>query len=182
MKSIITYINEKLIISKTSFKRKYNYFPNDLKELNEIVEKLIKERGKKADLNDIDVSKITRLDCLFQETIFNGDISEWNVSNVESATLMFHKSTFDGDLSNWDVRKLENAGGMFAESDFSDKDEGLKNWQPIKLNKISQMFMNCYNFKTNLDNWLLPKEIEYKNATFVGSGLDGNEPKWFKNK
>lgn len=77
MKHIFDFINEKLIINKNTKFKKYNYHPKDKNELQDIVNKLIKERGNKADLNDIDTSEITDMSKLFyrsssMETFLNG--------------------------------------------------------------------------------------------------------------
>ena len=85
MKSLVHYIQEKLIIKKN----KYKYFPETKKELKEIIEKRIKDEGNEVDLNDIDVSNITDMSTLFWGTEFNGDISTWDVSNVTNMDSMF---------------------------------------------------------------------------------------------
>ena len=56
MKQINKYIVERLHINKDTGKQNhhYNYHPKTRDELKELVKKLIKERGKDADLNDID--------------------------------------------------------------------------------------------------------------------------------
>ena len=74
MKTIDSFINEKLIINKNTKINKYHYHPEDKNELKELIERLIGERGNNADLNDIDVSKITNMTGLFLNSQFNGDI------------------------------------------------------------------------------------------------------------
>ena len=87
MKSLKTYIQEKLIIKKGS---SYKYFPQTKEELKEIIEKRIKDEGNEADLNDIDVSNITDMSTLFSnQEKFNCDISNWDVSNVTDMSRMF---------------------------------------------------------------------------------------------
>ena len=63
MKTIITYINEKLKIRKNP----YNYHPKTKEELKELLEQLIEERGNEGDFNDIDTSEITDMSYLFYE-------------------------------------------------------------------------------------------------------------------
>ena len=79
----------------------YNYQPKTKEELKGLIEKLIKERGNEADLNDIDVSQITDMDDLFANSKFNGNISNWDVSVVEKMNHMFTNSEFKGDISKW---------------------------------------------------------------------------------
>ena len=112
MKKINNYITEALKIGSKS-KVNTMYHPKDRAELEELVKKLIEERGNNADLNDIDTSEITDMEKLFYGSDFNGDISKWNVSNVKSMYKMFARSKFNGDLSNWDVSKLEKNFAMF---------------------------------------------------------------------
>ena len=81
MKTLKLYINEALHVNK-NMKMPHNYHPKTNDELQELVNKLIKERGENADLNDIDTSEITDMSSVFYNSEFNGDISEWDVSNV----------------------------------------------------------------------------------------------------
>ena len=64
MKSLVNYIQEKLIIKKSKAIN-YKYFPQTKKELQDIILKRIKEEGNKGNLNDIDVSNITDMSYLF---------------------------------------------------------------------------------------------------------------------
>ena len=103
MKQINKYIVERLHINKDIGNHHYNYHPKTKDELKELVNKLIKERGNDADLNDIDTSEITDMSALFFRSTFNGDISEWDVSNVKDMISLFRESKFtgkNGDISN----------------------------------------------------------------------------------
>ena len=118
MKQINKYIVERLHINK-DISNYYNYHPTTRIELKELVNKLIKERGNEADLNDIDTSEITDMSSMFTYSKFNGDISNWDVSKVEDMRYMFWDSSFtgkNGDISNWDVSKVKYMKYMFGES------------------------------------------------------------------
>lgn len=112
---------------------RYRYFPKTKEELKELVEKLILERGNKADLNDIYTGDITDMSSLFSHSHFNGDISKWNMSKVSNMSYMFFGSLFNGDISNWDVSNVEDIFCMFAYSKFNGD---ISNW---KLNKASDL-------------------------------------------
>ena len=115
MKQINKYILERLHINK-DISNYYNYHPKTKEELKELVNKLIKERGNEADLNDIDTSEITDMSYMFTYSKFNGDISNWDVSKVKNMGYMFWDSSFtakNGDISNWDVSNVKNMSYMF---------------------------------------------------------------------
>ena len=152
MKSLKTIIYERLHINKDTGVQSYNYYPKTRGELDELVDKLIKERGCNADLNDIDTSEITDMTELFSLSDFNGDISKWNVSNVENMKhLFFNTKLFNGDISNWDVSKVKDMDGMFANS----------------------------NFNGNIENWNIAK-VKNTYHIFYQSPLENNPPKWYK--
>ena len=90
MKNLKDIIVERLHINKDT--NSYNYHPKTRDELKELVDKLIKERGDDADLNDIDTSEITNMDSMFDGSNFNGDISKWDVSNVKNMCYILNKS------------------------------------------------------------------------------------------
>ena len=101
MKTLNLYITKALHVNKDTKIQTYNYHPKTKKELKEIIEKLIKERGNNADLNDIDVSAITDMTGVFYNSVFNGDISEWDVSNVENMDDIFHRSILEKNPPKW---------------------------------------------------------------------------------
>ena len=155
MKKIDTYITERLKINKDS-SIKYNYHPKDEHELSSLIRKLIKERGLDADLNDIDVSKITDMSHIFSGlNIHNIDISGWNVSNVTNMDFMFrHCTNFNSDLSNWNVSNVT---------------------------KMRCMFYNCPKFNSDLSRWDV-SNVEDMGAMFLGCDSLKKIPDWYKDE
>ena len=147
MKSLTSYIQEKLVIKKsTSNKSKvasYTYFPETKEELKVIISQRIKDEGNEVDLNDIDVSKITDMSCLFySKKNFNGDISNWDVSNVTNMSNMFYNcNKFNQDISNWDVSNVTDMYSMFCECSEFDKD--VSAWNVSNVKDKSGIFNNC---------------------------------------
>ena len=140
MKSISQYILEKLTIEDNS---NYKYFPKTKKELKSIIDKRIKEEGNEADLNDIDVSKITDMSYLFSGyRKFNGDIIKWDVSNVTDMHGMFEEcELFNQDISNWDVSNVNDMSYMFYYC--AKFNSNISNWDVSNVNKMKDIFYRC---------------------------------------
>jgi surface protein len=179
MQSLSNFIQEKLHPSKYK-KQEYHYQPNyqpkDRYELSKLIEELIEERGNKANLNDIDTSKIDDMWCLFRNSEFNGDISKWNVSNVKNMYNTFANSKFNEDISEWDVSKVENMNGMFKESEFN---QDISNWDVSNVKEIQCIFKDS-KFNQDISKW----NINIKNSfemyqAFKNCPLEKNPPSWY---
>ena len=62
--------------------------PKDKDELRKII-KFYSENHSKSSLNWLDISGITDMSHLFENTKYNGDISKWDTSNVTDMSHMF---------------------------------------------------------------------------------------------
>ena len=121
MKSLKSYIQEKLIIKKNK-STDYKYFPKTKKELKDIILKRIKDEGNEVELNDIDVSNITDMSNLFADLDFNGDISAWDVSKVDNMKYMFCRcKSFNQDISGWDVSNVKDTTSIFYKCPIEEK-------------------------------------------------------------
>ena len=159
MKTLNNYIQEALIKKDTKLLQ-YNYHPKDFNELRSLLKKLLEERGKDANLNDIDVSQITTFyDDRNGKGLFhdldphNIKIDRWDISNVTDMTYTFFGcSNFTGNLSNWNVRNVKNMNNMFFLcQNFTGK--SLENWTPIKCENMASMFSDCEKLNCNLSKW-----------------------------
>ena len=162
MKTLNNYISEALIKKDTKISI-YNYYPKDIFELREIIENRLKN-DKNADLNDIDVSKITSF-CdktrgQFKDRgLFEGldphniDVSNWNVSEVQDMRRVFFDChNLVCDVSKWDVSNVESMSNMFYKCYKFDCDLG--NWKFPWCKSLFGMFVKCSNFKgTGLEKW-----------------------------
>ena len=162
MKTLNNYINEALIKKDTKIV-KFAFYPKDFNELRDLIEQLLEERGKDADLNDINVSQIT---TFYDKNVFskykiglfegldphNIDISQWNVSNVKNMDKVFYGcENFNCDLSGWDVSEVKEMWGMFA---------------------------NCKNFNFDLSKWDI-SNVKDMEDMFDGCRALKNKPAWY---
>ena len=181
MKQIKNYINEKLHVTSKSF---YTCQPKTSEELHDIIIQRIKEDGPECNLNDIDVSKITDMMCMFDADTtyggndifkdFNGDISQWDVSNVTDMNGMFRGcKKFNGDISRWNVSKVKDMQYMFINCYKFNCD--LSRWNVSNVNDMNWMFGYCKNFNQNIDDW------DVSNVKTAGLAFSGcpTKPKWY---
>ena len=141
MKSLVQYLEEKLIIKKNKTTN-HKYSPETKEELKDIIKQRIKDEGNEVDLNDIDVSNITDMSNLFEDLDFDGDISNWDVSNVKNMSSMFYKCIkFNQDISNLDVSNVKDMSSMFTNCTSFNQDISSLNVSKVK--DMSYMFYSC---------------------------------------
>ena len=130
------------------------HHPKTKEDLIVCIRKELAEQGPNADLNVIDVSKVTdmsRLFFQFRKDIKNINISRWNVSAVTNMDDMFnHCVNFNCDLSKWDVSNVESCQYMFYECKKFNSD--LSGWKTNKLTDMTHMFDDCKSLK-KIPSW-----------------------------
>lgn len=161
MKSITTYINEKMTYTKATApksKSEYKYSPKTKEELAHIIEKLVDEQSMEdvINLNDIDTSKITDMSKLFasMEGLLKIDISNWDASNVETMENMFRGCVNLEQIigiENLDVSNVTNMRQMFRNC--NEFNQPLNNWNVSNVTDMMEMFMYCESFNQPLDKW-----------------------------
>ena len=156
------------------------YRPKTRSELVDFIGEQLKIQGPNANLNVIDVSKITDMAFIFNpfaHEIKNIDISLWNVKNVTTFGHMFqYCMNFNCDLSKWDTRSASNMYGMFDGCSSFNSD--LSKWDVRKLVLANYMFRNCTNFNCDLSKWNTNK-LEYMMGMFRGCKSLKKIPSWY---
>ena len=153
MKTILEYLSTKVAQTKIKATNK---------TIKQIVKDELKRLGHDADLNHIDVSKVTDMNSLFgccendylgpKYNDLNPDISFWDISNVKIMARMFKScSNFNCDLSQWDVSNVENMVCMFDECYEFNQD--LSQWNVSKVKDMMCMFEHCENFNCDISGW-----------------------------
>ena len=178
-------VNKKLNNRQT----KYEYFPTDTGELQNIIISLLKNGI--TDLNCIDTSKITKMAWLFaninnshamiDKSVQQIDISEWDVSNVTDMDHMFlNCDEFNSDLSKWDVSNVKYMGGMFENCHNFNSD--LSNWDVSSCTKMFDMFIYCERFNSDISNWDVSNVTDIGFMFFGCKSFNCNLNKWNTNK
>ena len=153
-----------------------NYKANN-NEIHSLVTNCVKILGDNCNLNWIDVSNVTNMSKLFENSTFNGDISNWNVSNVTNMSKLFENSAFNGDISNWDVSNVTDMSAMFAWSIFNGD---ISNWDVSNAKNMQRMFA-WSNFNRDISKWNVSNVNDMKRM-FAWSNFNSDISKWNINK
>lgn len=163
MKSLQSYITEKLKIQKKETKKKPLLVPQSLSELKEIIRDRYKENTKHIDCTDIDVSGIDNFDGLFgfENEIETIDLTGWDTSNVTNMNNMFwycKKLKEVIGIENLDVSNVTTFGSLFCGcSSLEELDISL--WNTPNCLNCGFMFDSCTNLVTvnGLNELKMPK-------------------------
>lgn len=152
MVSLENYITEKLLESFSIGSIIGKNKPKSKQQLRKLIEQELEQQGPNADLNHIDVSKITDMEKLFYKLdIRNIKIDQWDVSNVKNMRNMFWNcSNFNADLSKWDVRNVVNMERMFYGCEKFKP--GLFGWQRFGLSDDDRHKYNRFDGLDDDDN------------------------------
>ena len=153
------------------FSKLFKKQPKNRAELEFLIKETIEKKSAGCDLNFIDVSQITDMSRLFEESDFNGDISQWDVSNVTTMEKMFRKSKFMGDISQWNVSKVTNMEGCFSQSKFNGD---ISNWDVSNVTNMRSMFDEDVPFNGDISKWDVSNVTSMKNM-FCGPLFDKSE-------
>ena len=111
-----------------------------------------------ADLTNLDASKITNVESLFEGQISLKEVKgldSWDTSKVTNMGRMF-LGTLSlktvGDLSNWDTSNVTNMFGMFTGTGLTSIGS-LSNWNTSNVTNMSYMFEHSRLHTLNLGNW-----------------------------
>lgn len=157
MKTLSTYIQEKLIIKKG---KGFKYFPNNSDELRQIILEKSKDT-KVIDVSDIDISEVTNLFRAFTHASHVEEINgleNWDVSHVTSFQKLFyccyHIEELKG-IENWDVSNGKTFLGMFGGC-HKLKSLDVSKWKFDKNNTIEfgSLFEHCTVLESlDLTDW-----------------------------
>lgn len=145
----------------------------DKDHLKKLIAESIARNGLNCDLNFIDVTPVTDMSHLFEESDFNGDISKWDMSKVTTMEKMFRKSKFNGDISKWDVSNVTNMEGCFSGSKFNGDISG---WNVSNVTNMRSMFYGT-EFNGDISKWNVGR-VKNMRTLFCGSKFNGDVSKW----
>ena len=117
-------------------------------ELQKYLRSEIKKQGKNVVIQNLDVSLIEDLRCLFSNDIADRvktlDMSGWKTSNVKNMSSMFYDCSClkSLDLSDWDISNVEDMREIFTYCENLESLD-LSGWDTSNVKDMSDMFYGC---------------------------------------
>ena len=139
---------------------------------------LIKRRDEGADLTCVCTSLVTDMKALFgsftvQKFTFNQPIGNWDLSNVTTMHSMFNNSTFNQPIGNWDVSKVEDMTQLFGSSPFN---QPIGNWNVGRVKTMLSMFAYS-DFNQPIGSWNVSNVVDMQ-SMFAGSPFNYPLANW----
>jgi surface protein len=126
-------------------------------------------------INDWDVSHITNMDGLFEQSTFNSNISGWTVSQVTTMeSMFFFNPVFDQPIGDWNVSNVTNMSHMFMESKFN---QPIGGWNVGRVINMQNMFWDNTAFNQPIGGWNV-SNVTYMDRMFMESKFNQPIENW----
>ncbi|KAL3938074.1 MAG: hypothetical protein SGBAC_006941 [Bacillariaceae sp.] len=129
-----------------------------------------------TDISSWDVSRVTAMRNMFENTQFNQDLSSWDVSSVNDMYGMFANSPFNGNISSWDVSSVRNMNHMFL--DAPDFNQDLSSWDVSNVRVMILMFQSASSFNQDLSSWDVSLVLDMRHMFKDASSFNQNLSSW----
>ncbi len=113
-----------------------------------------------SNMGNWDMSAITDVTSMFQQTSMNVDISGWNTGNITTMLgLFYNNSTFNQDISNWDTSNVTSlyltfSGASSLNADLNTKDTGSRlAWDVSNVTSFQAALSGTTSMTYDIDKW-----------------------------
>jgi surface protein len=121
-------------------------------------------------LNSWDVGNVTRMELMFNgDTSFNQPLNSWDVGNVTDMSLMFAHTSFNQPLNSWDLTNASVIVGMFQNN--TSFNQPLNSWDTSNVVDMGSVFYGATSFNQSLDSWNVSGVTNMYNMFAGGAGL-----------
>ncbi len=106
-----------------------------------------------------DVSNVETMSSLFADSVnFNQDLSLWDTGNVTTMSSMFLRATsFNGNITTWDTSNVITMVNMFHTASAFNQDVSFKPgtgaWDTSNVGSLRNTFLRATSFNQNINNW-----------------------------
>jgi len=159
--------------------------PQNKEELKKIIRETIKKNGCKCDLNFIDVSKVSDMDGLFDDSSIESYPDWYKVKVKDKAELQkiieetMKKKGPNCDLNFLDVSAVTDMSMLFGSFDHSlmtSFNGNISQWNVSNVSNMELMFIHS-QFNGDISQWDV-SSVANMRGLFEGSRFNGNISQW----
>lgn len=135
-------------------------------------------------INHWDVSNVTSMTSLFADSInFNQDLDLWDTGNVTSMASMFLRaSSFNGDITTWDTTDVTSMVNMFHTASSFNQDISFKTltgaWDTSSVESLRNTFLRATSFDQDIGNWDVSMVSDMQSTFQEASSFNQNLFDW----
>jgi surface protein len=127
-------------------------------------------------INSWNLSNVTNMTFMFNNSLFNQDLSSWNVGSVTNMSNMFESAlAFNGNISTWNVSSVQTMNSMFRGA--TSFNQSLNSWNVGSVTTMGNMFFSASSFNGNISAWNVSSVINMGNM-FRTSPFNQNISSW----
>ncbi len=170
------------ITNMTDLFRNKSTFNQDLSgwDVSDVTDmrRMFQNSGFNQDISNWDVSNVTNMNQMFRGTPFNQPLGDWDVTNVTRMHLMFKQAaSFNQDIGNWQVQNVENMREMFSSATSFNQD--ISSWDVSSVTNMVRMFRGATVFNQDLSNWCVSQiPVEPTDFALNSALTNPNLPNW----
>ena len=124
-----------------------------------------------------DLSDVTNMNFMFDNTTFNDDIDEWDVSNVQLMGSVFRDNpNFNQDLCSWDTSSVTSMSSMFLGATAFNGD--ISCWNTANVTSMANMFHTASAFNQDIGGWDLGMVTTTATMFFRAAAFDQDIGAW----
>lgn len=181
MKSITTYITEKLKIKRNSSDIHYI---KDTDDFEQLIKNHFNEKTGHLELSNISFSEAELIQgrsySIFEalrkfirgnDNLKSINVTNWDFGKVDMLNHLFayayHVEEIIG-LDTWDVSNIVSMSGLFTACPMLTEIKGIEYWDVSNCKTFMDMFDNCSRLKTlDFSNWVLPDKMMNISSMFA---------------
>ena len=128
------------------------------------------------DITAWDVSNVTSMANMFQNSGFNQPIGVWQTDSLQDMTSMFNSTLFNQDIGGWNTSNVTSTAGLFLNNTAFNQDIG--GWDVSNVTDMQGMFSNAIAFNQHIGGWNVSNVTDMQSMFGTAATFDQDIRDW----